>query len=225
MKKALFDRLARVPMLSLNEVMRRLHLRSFRSSKYWEKRYATGGTSGVGSYGELATYKAAVINAFISEYQIRSVIEFGCGDGNQLAYYNIPEYTGLEVSKTALKGCEERFQGDQSKRFLLYDNTFPCICGSLEKADLTLSIDVLYHLVKNDVFWTYLKNLFHHSRRYVVIYSSNFDSIHDSPHQVDRQFTPLIERNIKEFDLMRTIINPNKGNKTMSDWFFYRRRQ
>ena len=225
MRNALLDRLARVPMFSLKEVIRRLHLRRFRSSKYWEERYATGGTSGIGSYGEFAIYKAGIINAFISENQICSVIEFGCGDGNQLAYYSIPEYTGLEVSKTALKGCEERFQGDRSKRFLLYDNTFPCVSGSLEKADLTLSIDVLYHLVEDDVFWTYLKNLFHHSRRYVVVYSSNFDSIHDSPHQVDRQFTPLIKRNIKGFDLTRTIINPHKGNKTMSDWFFYRRRR
>lgn len=36
---------------------------SFPSSKeYWEQRYAGGGTSGAGSYGKLAEFKAEIIN-------------------------------------------------------------------------------------------------------------------------------------------------------------------
>ncbi len=53
------------------------------SQDYWVKRYAKGGNSGPGSYSELAKFKASVLNAFVREHGIQSVIEFGCGDGNQ----------------------------------------------------------------------------------------------------------------------------------------------
>jgi len=47
----------------------------FKSSDYWEKRYSLGKNSGVGSYGELAVYKADIINSFIEHQEIDSVIE------------------------------------------------------------------------------------------------------------------------------------------------------
>src|SRR5438270_10704846 len=60
------------------------------SSSYWNRRYVAGGTSGAGSYGRLARFKADVLNAFVAESGIASVIEFGCGDGAQLALSNYP---------------------------------------------------------------------------------------------------------------------------------------
>lgn len=43
-----------------------------------------GGTSGAGSYGVLAEFKAEVINSLLLEHSILTAIEFGCGDGSQL---------------------------------------------------------------------------------------------------------------------------------------------
>ena len=37
----------------------------FNSRKYWNNRYAKGGTSGEGSYNHLAQFKGDVINNFI----------------------------------------------------------------------------------------------------------------------------------------------------------------
>ena len=54
------------------------------SDDYWEERYSKGKNSGAGSYNELARFKAEVLNGFVQKQNIRSVIEFGCGDGNQL---------------------------------------------------------------------------------------------------------------------------------------------
>ena len=51
------------------------------SGNYWDKRYQKGRDSGEGSYGELALFKAKVLNEFVREKEIRSVIEFGSGDG------------------------------------------------------------------------------------------------------------------------------------------------
>lgn len=42
-------------------------------------------------------------------------------------------------------------------------------------ADLSLSLDVIYHLVEDEVFETYINTLFKSARRYVIIYSSNSD--------------------------------------------------
>ncbi|MEM6772492.1 MAG: hypothetical protein AAF597_18085, partial [Bacteroidota bacterium] len=72
------------------------------SAAYWEARYRKGGNSGAGSYGELARYKAEVINAFIEEHGIESVIEFGCGDGHQLGLLKMTNYLGVDVSTTAV---------------------------------------------------------------------------------------------------------------------------
>ncbi|MGD9858413.1 MAG: hypothetical protein AB7U20_26025 [Planctomycetaceae bacterium] len=58
------------------------------SSDYWVRRYRKGRNSGGGSYGRLAEFKAQVLNDLVREHRIQTVIEFGCGDGNQLALAN-----------------------------------------------------------------------------------------------------------------------------------------
>ncbi len=204
-------------------VKKKLDFTFFNSSKYWESRYLNRGTSGVGSYGKLALYKAEVINSFVKENNIKNVIDFGCGDGNQTALYDIPKYIGLDVSKTAIKICKQKFRDDPSKQFFLYNSKFLNKNNKLENADLTLSIDVLFHLVEYDIFLKYINDLFYHSDQYVMIYSTNFNQIYSSPHQIDRKFTSIIEREIKNFKLFEVITNPYKGKETMSDFFIYKK--
>ena len=38
------------------------------SRSYWERRYAKGGDSGPGSYEELASFKATILNDFVAEH-------------------------------------------------------------------------------------------------------------------------------------------------------------
>lgn len=44
-----------------------------------------------------------------------------------------------------------------------------------ETADLTLSLDVIYHLIEDNVFFTYMDRLFDSSTKFVIIYSLNTD--------------------------------------------------
>ena len=37
------------------------------SHEYWEKRYASGGNSGAGSYNYLAEFKAEILNNFVTK--------------------------------------------------------------------------------------------------------------------------------------------------------------
>lgn len=193
------------------------------SGAYWIERYKKGGHSGAGSYNELADFKAAVLNKFVLQNDITDVIEFGCGDGNQLSLMNYPDYIGVDISPTAIALCEKKFKGDMNKRFILLDNL------KEESADLSLSLDVIYHLVEDVVFEAYMKRLFLSSRRFVVIYSSNSDKSpigYSFSHVKHRRFSEWIERNEKNWVLIKHI--PNKyplsaanRNGSFADFFIY----
>jgi len=89
------------------------------SADYWRQRYKAGGTSGAGSYHKLAKFKAEVLNAFVKEHGIRTIIEYGCGDGNQLSLSEYPSYIGFDVSQKAIEICRGIFCNDKTKRFCL----------------------------------------------------------------------------------------------------------
>jgi SAM-dependent methyltransferase len=178
----------------------------FRSSDYWEKRYVDGGNSGAGSYGRLAEFKAEILNNFVNENNIETVIEFGCGDGNQLLFLKYPKYTGYDVSKTAVALCRNKFRGDNSKQFYLLDEYHN------EKAELSLSLDVIFHLIEDKVFDNYMSLLFICSERYVIIYSSNKVEYSPAKHVKHRKFTDWIEQNKREWQLIKKIPNRYPGN-------------
>lgn len=193
------------------------------SGDYWETRYASGGNSGAGSYDELAAFKAEVLNEFVAAQGIRRVIEFGCGDGNQLTLANYPEYLGFDVSETAIEQCRERFSGDATRTFRLMQD----YAG--ETAELALSLDVIYHLVEDGVFEDYMQTLFAAAERFVIVYSSDSDENPrlQSPHVRHRRFSSWIAREQPRWQLMRHVPNryPQKGllgKGSFADFFIYR---
>ncbi len=195
---------------------------TFNSREYWERRYATGGTSGSGSYGRLAVFKAQVVNDFIEKYRIQNVIEFGCGDGHQLSLAKYPHYIGLDVSETAIARCQEIFKHDSSKQFY----TVAAARKLKLKADLTISLDVIFHLTEDDVFESYMRQLFNSSTRYVVIYSSNEDGMQVN-HELTRNHTRWIEANMRDWQMQQKISNPypydpsNPDETSQSDFYIY----
>ena len=162
----------------------------FNSSAYWDRRYATGGNSGAGSYNRLAEFKADFLNKFVLEHGIASVIEFGSGDGAQLRLAQYPSYIGVDVSHTAIDQCRGKFANDPSKLFWLSAEL-----PSNASADLALSLDVIYHLVEDQVFDGYMANLFRSGRRFVIVYSSNKDEKWPAKHVRHRRFTDWIKLN------------------------------
>lgn len=183
-------------------------LPTFGSSKsYWERRYRLGGTSGLGSYGDLAQFKAEVINNFVQDRSLRRIIEFGCGDGHQLGLANYPLYMGLDVSRTCVERCMVQFEGDRSKSFLCYDPASMPNIASFLQADLTLSLDVIYHLVEQEVFERHLEDLFKTSKRYVIVYSTDDERSSNMPHVRHRHFTAAVAEHYPCFRLIDTIKN------------------
>lgn len=173
------------------------------SESYWIERYDSGGDSGRGSYNHLAEFKAEIINRFVRENKITNIIEYGCGDGNQLKLAQYPSYIGFDVSPKALSQCKEIFREDNTKIFKFtnqYDE---------ETAQLTLSLDVIYHLIEEEIFVHYIKRLFDSSEKFVIIYSSNTaDNTGNQPaHIKHRIFTNWVDENRPHWRLVCHIPN------------------
>ena len=174
------------------------------SRSYWENRYAKGGNSGAGSYNHLARFKASVLNYFVIKNHINTVIEFGSGDCNQLSLANYKNYIGYDVSQTAISICKKKFKNDKTKTFIHLDGIF----NNKKKADLSISLEVIFHLIEDEVFNSYMQNLFDSSKKYVCIYSSNFNR--PSRRWVrHRKFTNWIDKYMSRNWKMKEYI-PNK---------------
>ncbi len=196
-------------------------MNAFSSSVYWEQRYLAGGHSGAGSHGQLAAFKAGVINGFVTDNAIADVLDLGCGDGHLLSMLHVRNYVGVDVSAAALACCVTRFP---QHRFLAFAALDPTI-----RADLVLSTDVIYHLVEDGVFASYMHALFAHARRFVLVYSSNIDSSWSSPHVRHRRFTDHVTDCRPEWRLLAHLPNrypfdPGRPDQTsFSDFFVYGR--
>jgi len=188
------------------------------SGRYWEARYAAGGTSGAGSYGAQAEYKASFLNRFVADHEIQTVVELGCGDGNQLRLAEYPSYLGLDVSRTAIERCTELFREDASKSFAFYDpGLFEDRAGFL-RGDLALSLDVVYHLVEDEVFDRYMRQLTAAAKRYVVVYASDDDRRAAAPHVRHRRFTEWVEAHAPALRLIETVPRPDPSYQ---DFFIF----
>lgn len=195
------------------------------SAAYWQRRYAQGGDSGAGSYGAFAEFKAEVLNGLFRELGLCTAIEFGCGDGNQLRLLDITDYLGVDVSEDAIASCQQEFAGQAGRRFLL-DRDY-----AGEGAQCSLSLDVIYHLIEDEVFDNYMRRLFEAADRCVIIYSSNTESQNvEAPHVRHRRFAEWVALHQADWHLWRHVPNrfPFLGDHltgSFADFFVYRRWQ
>ncbi|MEL7036749.1 MAG: hypothetical protein AAFO04_14170 [Cyanobacteria bacterium J06592_8] len=213
----------------VGKVARSLYHKWFKPSKpftnsqdYWVERYDSGGDSGDGSYRELAKFKAEIINSFVEQNNVKTVIEYGCGDGSQLKLAQYPFYKGFDVSAKAVSMCKKTFLNDSTKAFMLMDDY------DSETAELTLSLDVIYHLVEDNIFTSYMDRLFDSSEHFVIIYSSNTDENLEgqSSHVKHRNFTKWVSDMKPRWHLMKHIPNkyPYQGDTrtgSFADFFIY----
>ncbi len=198
----------------------------FNSKSYWEERYSNGGHSGSGSYNRLSAYKAEVINNFLIEHNISNAIEWGCGDGHQLSLINYSHYVGIDVSKTSVELCKGKFSNKKNYRFftnLELEKNFL----QNKKFDISLSLDVIYHLVEDDIYEVYMQNLFKSSQRFVCIYADDIDVPYRGGHVKHRNFSHFVKVKMKDWKLSAHIKNTfpynpeDPYNTSWSDFYFF----
>jgi SAM-dependent methyltransferase len=194
---------------------------AFHAAEYWEARYRDGGDSGAGSAGRLLDFKTMFVNAFIAENAIADVLDLGCGDGRLLSRLHVPRYIGVDVSATALACCVARFP---QHRFVPY-----ATLDALATADVAMSLDVIFDLVEDAEFARYMRTLFAHARRFVLIYASNTESNWPVPHVRHRRFTEHVAREEADWRLLAHVPNPYPfdpdapDDTSFADFFVYAR--
>lgn len=215
---------------SLRQALRRVGYairgnRKFRSSgEYWEQRYRNGGNSGAGSYSRLAMFKAAVLNQFVVKHHVGTVIEIGSGDGAQLTLAEYPNYIGVDVSTVAVEATRRKFADDPSMRFIHTSEV-----TENDRAELALSLDVVYHLVEDEVFDAYMRQLFDSATKYVIVYSSNTEKSWPNPHVRHREFSRWVTAHRSDFELVETIPNQypysksDPDNTSFADFYVFER--
>lgn len=210
------------------------HKKYFDVARYWEKRYASGRNSGSGSYGRLAHFKAQFLNQFVIKNEIKSVVEFGCGDGAQLALAEYPQYIGLDISPTVIENCKRIFEQDKRKQFIVYDpERFDPLSIQVE---LGLSLDVIYHLSNDEVYQAYLDHLFAASSHFVIIYSNSEQGsrsgVNDSAGYVRfRDVVSDVQQSQPEWTLASATPNRfpfstlSPSNTSFADFFVFEKQQ
>lgn len=197
------------------------------SAQFWNNIYLHNGTSGSGSYNRLAEFKAEVVNAFLDEMKIQSIAEIGCGDGNQLSLIHYPRYVGVDVSEAVIE--KDRVQFQKYANYEFYHSLTERDRYIHRTFELTISMDVIFHLLEDNVFSQYIDDLFMLSKKYVVIYSSNHEEYTPWPEYRHRNFTGYVSEHFPNWKLVKYI--PNKypykigqeSTTSASDFYIYQK--
>lgn len=176
------------------------------SGEFWDNIYKNNGNSGTGSYNRLAEFKADVVNDFLMENNIETTIEFGCGDGNQLSLIKYNYYVGVDVSPYIIDKNRKIYENNDKRKFYCTLNEKHNYIN--EKFDLSISLDVIFHLLEDEIFFNYMDDLFRTSSKYVIIYSSNHEEYTRWPEYRHRNFMGYIQKNMEGWKLINFI--PNK---------------
>jgi hypothetical protein len=149
------------------------------------------------------------------------VIEFGCGNGDQLSLARYPRYVGVDISRMALAQCRARFSGDDTKTFSLLRDY------RISVHDLAISLDVISHLVEDCRFDEHVGAVFFSARRFVITYSSD----HDDPNWVydvrHRSHSRWLEANKPDWKLVSSTPNEFRldaagpGDTSFADFYVY----
>ncbi len=180
----------------LREIFPKIFKRFDNSKDFWQRRYYFGGNSGKGSYGQEAQLKSEFLNSIIKEKGISHIVELGCGDGNNAQYYKIKNYTGLDVSKEAIKICQKKFR--DKKHFKFYHANDQLDFSSAQfgqsRHRLCLSYDVIFHLVEDENYLEYLNFIERINAKYLLVYSTDFDEQIGQKHVRHRAFSKDLMR-------------------------------
>lgn len=163
------------------------------SKQFWNNRYATGGNSGYGSYGEQLAWKLG----WLSGLNIKTISEIGCGDfnfgKNLLDIYPYAKYTGEDFSDVIVEKNKKLFP----------EQTFTTNLDEVPPADLLLCVDVLFHVLDGEELKKLLLELNYRWIKYLAITAYERDE-YLGTHVVVRKFDykqfgePIIREVVEE---------------------------
>lgn len=133
---------------------------------YKNELWGKGQGSGGGSSVEITEGYRSFLQHFLSDMQIKSVVDLGCGDWqfSELIDWSNVEYLGLDCVKSLIHTNETNFGGDNIS-FKYFDGSKEML---KEKGDLLIVKDVLIHWTNEEVSF-FLKHLSQLDFKYILI--------------------------------------------------------
>jgi len=131
--------------------------------KYWEQRYSSGGTSGLGSISKAKVWKWSVIEQFVPV--LNHVVDVGCGDLSFWEGKECIDYVGIDISKTVIGENMKK----RPKWLFIHTNSEKRINGI--KKEVVFCMDVLFHIMDTKKFLKIIHNLCHYSEKYIFIHT------------------------------------------------------
>jgi hypothetical protein len=130
---------------------------------FWNTRYRTNPSlgSGIGSRGELAAQKRALVeDAWIASGE-HSILDVGFGDLKVLDLSRFHDYIGIDVSDVAVDNARRRYPNHIFIRADFAGEADP----EVPKANLVVCLDVLIHQLDAAAYRRMVRRLVEHGRR------------------------------------------------------------
>jgi len=164
---------------------------TFNYKKYWEERYSRGRDSGSGSYGKNAAFKAEIVNRVIEDYHCKNMVEFGCGDANQMTLFTRIPYVGYDISSTIIERDKKKYADLPQSEFLIMDMG----ADYSNIKDLSICVDVLFHLTIEEDWLKLIDHVCKAGKKMIVI-TTNTEEIREEyfPHvNFKRKILPVLD--------------------------------
>jgi hypothetical protein len=127
----------------------------------------------------------------------------------------------MDVSPTVIQRCIRQFGSDSTKSFIAFrDDAFLDRAAAL-KCEMAMSLDVVFHLVEDDVFDRYMSRLFGSASRYVVVYATNEEIPDAAPHVRHRNFTGWVAHHHPDWFLVEHVVRAGKEAVSEPDFFVF----
>lgn len=144
-------------------------------AEYWEHRYKTGGTSGPQSHRE---WEWEIISKYFEDGC--TILDVGCGDMQFWKGVYLSNYTGIDISETAVRHA----------RSIGYNAIcLDALTADFPRYDVVLCLNTLYHLMTDDDLCTMLRNLNRWTRKYLIV--TNWCKEPEHYNQRYQRFSPL----------------------------------
>lgn len=151
------------------------------TATYWDARYLDRRGPGWGSGPGFLEAKAGAVNDLVRDLDATRTLDLGCGDGRVARLLEVPGYLGLDPSREAVRLARRRCPHLEFR--LLRGRHLP------DRWDLTLSLDVVQHLVEDRAYLRHLE-LVCSSVRWAIVHAPDRDpNPLSAPHVCYRRWT------------------------------------
>lgn len=129
---------------------------------YWDNHYQLGGVSGEGSIGEYREWKWKIITEYCPV--ISHVIDVGCGDNSFWQGRECLDYLGIDSSNTII------IKNRQKRPEWKFINA-PAELTQQISAPVVFCMDMLFHILNDDIYEKIIKNIAFYTQNYLFIYT------------------------------------------------------